>query len=297
MVMLCALVGAGMSVRVGLARAALPVTPYPHPIDASNQAAWWKPIAEFDGSIYVAFNGWGGPGPTNGGGADTHTVYIAKRDPTGIWTQACLRDTTGGCQVYPDDVGHHQPTIAVDGDGYIHAFVAMHNSNRRYWRSTLPGNVDSMADRSQTMPDQGGSYTYPVATRGANGDVYLIIRALPEGRLFRWDNGVDSWSRVATFASDSGYVVYPDDVVVDASGSVNIVWEWAYSKPDALRHLGSYLRYSPAENRFYNAAGTQVAVPATTTSPVVYQPVEGGEQATGRESASGPRAYRARRSA
>lgn len=41
--------------------------------------------------------------------------------------------------------------------------------------------------------------------------------------------------------------------------------------------MGSYLRYCPATNQFYNAAGTPTAVPATSTSPVAYQPLEGVE--------------------
>jgi hypothetical protein len=265
----------------------LPPTPYPALVDASNQAGWWKPIAEHSGSVYIAFNAWGST-DANGGAADTHTVVIAKRSPLGVWSQGCLQAATGSCQVFTDDVGHSQPSIAVDGDGHVHAFVSMHNHNWRYWRSTLPGDVGSMADRSAAMPDQGDRYTYPVAARTADGDVYLIVRALPEGRLYRWADDADTWTRVATFARDPAYVVYPDDIVAGASGDLHIVWEWSYGSPDGLRHLGSYLRYVPATGTFTNAAGLPVSVPATTTSPVQYQPLEGAEEATARESAGAP---------
>jgi hypothetical protein len=53
----------------------------PFRMDASNQAGWWSPIDERDGSIYAAYNGWGSS--TSGGSTDTHTVYVARRSPSG----------------------------------------------------------------------------------------------------------------------------------------------------------------------------------------------------------------------
>lgn len=260
----------------------------PYRVDASNQAGWWRPIDEWNGAVFVAYNAWGGPGATNGGSADTHTVYVAKRAADGTWTRGCLPAATGACAVYPDDVGHKQPSIAVDGDGYVHVFTAMHGNNWIYYRSAAPGDVTTMTDRSTQMPDQGDEYTYPNATRVDNGDVYLIIRAYPEGRLYRWNNTTNTWTRTAVFARTTGYVVYPDDVAGDSAGNLHISWEWAYGGADSLRHLGSYLTYETATGTFRNAAGTVVTAPATTTSPVVYQPLEGAEKSTDRDSAAGP---------
>lgn len=260
----------------------------PYRVDASNQAGWWRPLDEWNGSVYVAYNAWGGPGPTNGGATDTHTVYIGRRAPDGVWTRGCLKTSTDACVVYPDDIGHKQPSIAVDGDGYLHAFVSMHGNNWIYYRSTAPGDVTTMVSRSTQLPDQGDEYTYPNVTRVDNSDLYLVIRAYPEGRPYRWNNAADTWTRVAVFARTAGYVVYPDDVAGDGAGNLHISWEWAYGGADGLRHLGSYLRYEIATGTFRNAAGTVVTAPATTTSPVVYQPIEGTEQATDRDNASGP---------
>lgn len=254
------------------------VEPVPYRMDASNQAGWWRPIEEYNGNLYLAYNAWGGPGPTNGGPEDTHTVYIAKRRPDGTWTRGCLKAASGSCVVYGDDVGHNQPSIAIDGDGYIHAFVSMHNDNWRYYRSNAPGDVTSMVNRSSQMPDQNLRYTYPNLARGPGGDVYLIIRVYlvwpgpGHGRLYRWNNATNSWSRVATFAAQDGFVVYPDDIA-SAGGEIHIAWEWAYGGASGLRHLGSYLVYNPSTGQFRNAAGTPVSVPTTTTSPVVYKPL------------------------
>lgn len=258
----------------------------PYRMDASNQAGWWKPVEEFNGRVYLAYNAWGGP--TAGGANDTHTVYVAKREPDGTWTRGCARMSGGDCAVYPDDIGHNQPSIAIDGDGYLHAFVSMHNNDWRYYRSAAPGDVTTLVDRSADMPDQGGLYTYPNVARTGGGDLYLIVRAYPDGRLYRWNNATNAWSRVATFASAPNYVVYPDDVIGDANGDVHLAWEWAYGGANGLRHLASYLRYDPAANTFHNAAGARLTVPATTTSPVVYQPLEGQEQSTTRDDPTGP---------
>lgn len=282
-VLISAGVAGGMT--FGLAAPASAATELvPYRMDASNQAGWWKPIDEFNGVVYMAYNAWGSA--SAGGANDTHTVYVARRQPDGSWTRGCMQTATGACQVFPDDLGHSQPTIAIDGDGYIHAWVAMHGDiGWNYFRSTAPGDVGAMV--RATMPDPG-NYTYPSATRISNGDVYLIIRAGPNGRLYRWNNAANTWSQVATFAHSSGYVVYPDDVIGDANGNVHIAWEWAYGGTGGLRHYGSYLRYSPATNRFYNAAGSAMTLPVSTRSGgVVYQPIEGSESPTGVGNAPG----------
>jgi hypothetical protein len=215
-------------------------------------------------------------------------VYVARREADGAWTRGCLRTAAGECVVYPDDVGHHQPTMAIDGDGYIHVFASMHDDNWRYYRSTAPGDVTSIVDRSAQMPDQGGQYTYPATTRTDNGDIYLIIRAYPAGRLYRWDNVADAWSRVVTFAQADGYVVYPDDISSDPSGDLHIVWEWAYGGASGLRHDASYLRYSQATGRFTTADGGRILLPTWPGTAAVYQPVQGQEQITDRDAAVDP---------
>jgi putative BNR repeat neuraminidase len=263
--------------------------PVPYRMDASNQAGWWHPMDTRGATTYVAFNGWGGN--REGGSDDTHRVYVARRDRAGRWVRGCLPDRgslTRSCAVYPDDVGHSQPTLIVDGDGYIHVFASMHHSNWRYFRSSRPGDPTTMVDRSADMPDQGGRYTYPTATRTPNGDVYVGIRSLPAGVLYRWDDAADRWSRVATFAAEDGYAVYPDDLVSDSAGNVHIAWEWAYGGTNGLRHLGSYMRYEPRTGRFFDAAGRRVTVPAGIAGSTVYQPLEGAERSTDRGSPEDP---------
>jgi hypothetical protein len=271
----------------GLLAACLPAAAeqVPFRMDASNQAGWWKPIDEFGGAVYVVYDAWGGA--DLGGPKDVHSVYVARRSPSGTWTRACLRAAGGGCALFMDDSGHRQPTVAVDGDGYIHVFADMHLTGWIYYRSSRPGDPTSMVNRSSEMPDLGDPFTYPNATRTPNGDVYLIIRDFSDGRLYRWNDAANTWTRAAIFARQTNYFVYPDDIVPDASGNLHIAWEWAFGD-GGLRHLGSYVRYEPATRRFFDAAGHQLTTPIQTTSTAVYQPLVPGERVTDNTAPTNP---------
>jgi hypothetical protein len=246
----------------------------PFQMDSSNQAAWWSPLTEFSGSTYLAYN-------APGSSTSVHQVHLAKRTSAGVWSSACLKNSSGACIEYTDDIGHNQPSIAIDGDGFIHAFVSMHNNNWRYFRSNNSQDIGTVTSRASEMPDQGGQYTYPVLTQ-ANGDVYLIIRAISgtgrSGRLYRFNNTSNTWTQTATFAFESGKTVYPDDIQADANGDLHLTWAWfATDYAGPIRHVGSYLRYRPSNNTFYNAAGSVMTTPVTTSSNMVYQPLEGSE--------------------
>jgi len=256
-------------------------------LDSSNQAAWWKPVDEVGGSTYVAFDEH--VPPTADAPPQTyHRVVIGHALGDGGWETGCVKDPSApdGCARFVDDCGHNQPTVVVDGDGFVHAFVSMHNAPWHYYRSAEPGSVTDMVDRSREMPHQAGRFTYPVATRTPNGDVYLIIRGTVDGspsngRLYRWSNETNTWSSVLTFASQVKHWVYPDDLVADAQGDLHILYEWSYGGARAVRHLGSYLRYSPTTGLLSNLRGDVLQAPVTTAAKAVYQPLEQGETATG----------------
>ncbi|MGW8529709.1 MULTISPECIES: BNR-4 repeat-containing protein [Nocardiopsidaceae] len=278
-----AALAAGLASAPASALAAPPEAPadieeMPYAVDTSNQAAWWKPIDSVDGHDYLAFNA-----PASEAGR--HEVHLARRTASGEWTSGCLRARAGAdCVSYTDDIGHNQPSITVDGDGRVHAFVSMHNDAWRYYRSTAPGDVDSLVESAADLPDGGGTYTYPVTARDdASGDVYALVRAdaadRRHGRLYRWDNAAGEWSRETTVASAPGHAFYPDDLEVDGRGRVHVLWEWGPFPSSTARHLGSYLVYDPATGTAADAAGAPVALPAAADpgGAVVYQPYTEGE--------------------
>ncbi|GAA2380346.1 hypothetical protein GCM10010404_40900 [Nonomuraea africana] len=250
----------------------------PYEVDPSNQAGWWRPLDSFQGVSYVAYNA---PASTAG----QHEVHLASRAADGTWTTACLPAASGGCVTYGDDIGHNQPSIVVDGDGRIHAFVSMHNHRWRYYQSTRAGDVTSMAEAAAQLPDRDLFFTYPVTVRGTDGDAYVLARADQDaqrtrsGRLYRFDTATDTWSRAAVVASARDHAFYPDDLQVDGLGRVHVLWEWGPWPSTALRHLGSYAVYDPADGSFRDAAGDPVTVPVgpDAGAPIVYQPFAEGE--------------------
>lgn len=237
----------------------------PFLVDSSNQAGWWNPIDEVDGVTYFAYNA---PGPTSA----THEVHLAARTADGTWTDGCLHDGTGACVSFVDDNGHNQPSIVVDGDGVIHAFVSMHHEQWNYFRSETPGDVTSLVDATAEMPDQGATITYPITAHGADGDAWLLVRSgadaqrRRDGVLYHYDPAVGVWENETTIAAAVGYSFYPDDLEVDDDGRVHVLWEWGPWPADPARHLGSYVVYDPATGGIEDVAGQTVAGPVTPAS-------------------------------
>lgn len=251
----------------------------PFAVDSSNQAAWWNPLDVVGEVTFFAFNA-----PATQ--AARHEVHLASRSADGTWTEGCLRATAGAaCVTFADDNGHNQPSIVVDGDGIIHAFVSMHNEQWNSFRSDTAGDVRTMVDRTSTMPDLDVDITYPVTARGANGDAWVLVRTgtdadgAREGVLYHFDRDAGSWARETTIAAATGYSFYPDDLEVSPDGRVHVLWEWGPFPADPARHLGSYAVYDPATGTLADAAGTAVSGPITPASggAVVWRPFSADE--------------------
>ncbi|NUW44072.1 BNR-4 repeat-containing protein [Nonomuraea rhodomycinica] len=269
------------SVAAATAIAEPSVEQVPVTVDSSNQSGWWRPLDSFGGTDYFAYNA---PASTAG----RHEVHIASRAEDGTWRDGCLPDASGACVTYVDDVGHNQPSIVLDGEGVIHAFVSMHGDGWRYYRATRPGDVTSLTEASSTLPDAGLGFTYPVTARGKDGSAYVMVRAhrdaaaVRDGRLYRFDTAAHAWSRVAVIASGTNYSFYPDDLQVDAAGRVHVLWEWGPWPATTHRHLGSYAVFDPADGSWRDVTGAALTVPLApgAGNAVVYQPYEDGETIT-----------------
>jgi BNR repeat-containing family member len=242
-------------------------------VDTTNQAGWWTPIVESGGATYYAYD-------APGSQPATHVVHVARRVSSGATTSSCLA-SGGQCIQFPDDIGHHQPSIAVDGAGFVHVFAAMHSSRwqQRYFRSTAPHSVAGFTDRSATMPDQTWTHTYPVLAAAPGGGLYLAIRSRSSaaaagvgGRLYRFDLATGTWARVATFAYQAALWVYPDDLRVDPAGRVHILYTWVDKRDNKFTRVGSYVVHDPASGRLRNAAGEDLGPVANLASDAAYQP-------------------------
>lgn len=249
----------------------------PFTVDGSNQSGWWNPLAVEGDTTYFAYNVPAGP--------SRHEVHLASRNASGSWTSGCLRLPAGSCANYLNDNGHNQPSIAIDGDGDIHVFASMHHEDWNYFRSTVPGDVTSLVEVSEEMPDQGSTISYPITSVGPDGDVWLMVRTGPDsqarrdGVLYHFDLDTRVWERETVIASATNYSVYPDDLIVDEDGQVHVLWEWHRWAAGPYRHLGSYAIWNPESQSFRDVAGGALPTPIrpSTPGPVVFQPFTDGE--------------------
>lgn len=244
----------------------------PAEADASNEAAWWRPLVVKGNTTYAAFNS-----PATD--PDNHQVKVGIQVSGGAWTIGLLKDASGAVMTFEDDLGHHQPTVAVDGDGYIHVWAAHHGDDWIYFRSHAPNDVSNL--RRMDMPGSP-RVTYPIADHAPNGDVFVFVRnnASNAGQLelYHWNNAANTWSSAKLFARETGAYIYPDDLRVDSAGNVHVIFEWAFGTPRPLRHYGSYLKFDVAANVWRTANGTVVTTPVTRATPDLhYQGLSAGE--------------------
>jgi hypothetical protein len=248
--------------------------------DSSNQAAWWNPLDEYGGYSWAAYS----RNPPGGSTSNNEVMIVRRSLSDGSIVRDCVKASSGSCAVFLDDIGHNNPSIAVDGDGFIHVFTSMHNEKWKYFRSSAALSSTTIVNRSSELPDQNILFTYPVLKRDLQGDLWLMIRGEVPGEtarggyLYKYTTLSKTWSRVSRWAYASGYSVYPDDIQFSSDGDVHLQWEWSKYPASAVRHEGSYVRYRPLSNTFRSASGATVSLPITQSSAdIVFQPLTSGE--------------------
>lgn len=250
--------------------------------DDSNQAAWWSPMDEAGGYTWMGYT----RDPPSGSQANNNIMIVRRDISTGAVSRDCVRATSSSeCSVFPDDLGHNQPSVAVDGDGFVHVFTSMHNDVWRYFRSEEPYSSTTLVNASGDMPDGDVLITYPVVKRDASGDLWLIVRgeapgdtSARGGYLYHYDTSAKTWTRISRWAYRTGFAIYPDDIQFSSDGDVHLQWEWSKYPSSVGRHEASYIRYRPSTNQFRSVTGAVVTVPVTqSTANLVFQPLTSGE--------------------
>jgi len=260
--------------------------------DSTNQAAWWVPLDEFGGYSWLAYL----RNPPDGPLSQNEVVVVRRDTADGAIVRDCLKTSSGSCATFADDIGHNAPSIAVDGDGFVHVITGMHNEGWKYFRSTEPFSSTTLVDASTDMPDQSVRFTYPVLKRSPSGDLWLIIRGESDasvseqargGYFYRYSTASSAWSRVSIWAYNPGHSVYPDDIQFSSDGDVHLQWEWSKYPASQVRHEGSYVRYTPSSGIYRSASGATVSVPITQgNADIVFQPLTSGESYAGDINAS-----------
>ncbi|KAH8168526.1 BNR repeat-containing family member domain-containing protein [Sarocladium implicatum] len=250
--------------------------------DNSNQAAWWSPLDEAGGYTWLGYV----RNPASGSKANNNIMITRVDISTGAIVRDCVRATSSSeCTLFSDDLGHNQPSLAVDGDGFVHVFTSMHNNVWRYFRSQEPYSSTTLVNESGDMPDGDVLITYPVIKRDAAGDLWLMVRgeapgdtSARGGYLYHYQTKAKTWTRIARWAYRTGFAVYPDDIQFSSDGDVHLQWEWSKYPSSVGRHEGSYIRYRPSTGKFTSITGQEVSVPVTQSTPnLVFQPLTSGE--------------------
>lgn len=250
-------------------------------VDVNSQAAWWNPLDEYNGYDWLAYL----QNPAGGSTANNNVIVARRSISDGTISRDCVQTSDGDCAVFADDLGHNTPSIAIDGDGYAHVFTSMHNEPWKYFRSS-EANSATLVNASSEMPDQTAIFTYPVIKRDANGDLWLIVRGQAAnddtakgGYFYKYSTADKEWSRVSIWAYNTGYSIYPDDIGFSSDGDVHLQWEWSKYPASAVRHEGSYVRYTPSSGTYRSASGATVSLPITQDDDdIVFQPLTSGEK-------------------
>ncbi|GKW54128.1 hypothetical protein NCCP2140_31810 [Pseudoalteromonas sp. NCCP-2140] len=250
-------------------------------IDDSNRAGWWKPITSNENTLYVAFNS-EGELSSNCENNSTHYVTVAYKNNDENW-QYLNALKQGKLWRDCDDYGHKQPSIAVDGNGVIHLFSDMHNDIEGCCYFNNLQSTEEL-ELKYNFKNQG-RFTYPIATTSPTGDIYLIVRNLPQiipsadiidyegaGELYMWKHQQKKWHKVATFAENTkskhafDAPVYPDDIYIDSYGVIHILWQWSVNTTSDKRYYGSYITYNEDAQSFYFADGSLITPPVSLES-------------------------------
>lgn len=244
----------------------------------SNQAGWWHPLDVFQNAEYYGLC-------KEYGVAGKHQVELVKRASDGTLTRGLCKDRSGAIAVFDNDVGHNNPSVIVDGDGYIHVFTSMHVNLLRYFKSSAPNDVTNMVDATFGYPDVDWTYTYPTVARGPDGDVYVMMRRSNRttiddtkrpGVIYRYRLATKAWERYAPVAEGDNRSIYPDDMMAFSDG-LHVLFQWAPYPSSAVRHVGEY-GVIGTDGIIRSKAGTQYPMPISQ-GQLAYKPLAPGENA------------------
>ncbi|WP_163931680.1 BNR-4 repeat-containing protein [Paraferrimonas sp. SM1919] len=137
--------------------------------------------------------------------------YLGKIVKVNIETGEVERSEQTFFTIGDGDRSHNDSAMAIDGDGFVHVWIGMHNHQMRYYRSNAPYSIESFTNLSNSntwasyddtyndwqyipTPADGNKtyyshikkdqnknsdirlYSYPHAVSLANGDIAIILR-------------------------------------------------------------------------------------------------------------------------
>lgn len=181
----------------------------------------------------------------------------------------------------PDDYGknhsykhdwdsHDWIRLGVDKDGNLHVTGDHHGNQLRYWRTSTPGDLTTLARKKNIVNENFEKMvTYPEFINGPSGHMrWLMFRDGSSGdgivRVYEWDDDSNTWSNTAGAAlfgssSDPDYNAYTETYYT-LDGWYHVVYCWRRTANSATNGRLSYVKTQDFKT-FYNDAGQAQSLP------------------------------------
>lgn len=172
------------------------------------------------------------------------------------------------------DDAHNAISIAVDGEGVLHAAWDHHGGALNYARGTAPGALSLGPREAMTGKDES-SVTYPQFYNLASGDLLMLYRDGASGRgnviLNRYDVASRRWRPLAhpLIDGEGARNAYLNTMAIDARGRWHLSWTWRET-PDVASNHDVLYAVSPDEGASWlRSDGSRYELPITRSTAEV----------------------------
>ncbi|WP_191089404.1 BNR repeat-containing protein [Microbacterium radiodurans] len=200
-----------------------------------------------------------------------HELVVAKRTlPSTTWSRKVL-DTEIGYD------SHNYVTMQLDPNGNLHVSGNMHGVPLNYWKTSTPGNVQSLARVASLVdPAQEQKVTYPTFIKDKNGGLIFTFRSGGSGDgvnyYYRYNHATNAWSELIDgplFDGEGQRSAYTGGQPrLGPDGMYHVTWVWRDTPDAATNSRLSYMR-SPDLVNWETLAGTPITLPVKYNQPGV----------------------------
>jgi len=174
---------------------------------------------------------------------------------------------------------HNYVTMALDRAGHLHVSGNMHVVPLVYFRTTKPGDIDSLEPVKQMVGRDEMRCTYPRFLRGAKGELLFTYRDGRSGngnQIYNvYDEGTRQWKRLLDEPLTDGEGksnAYFAEPLLGPDGYFHLVWVWRNTPDCATNHDLTYARSKDMRN-WETSGGKPLPLPIRLASAEVVDPV------------------------
>lgn len=206
-------------------------------------------------------------------------LTVASRDiGSGQWQYQRLDDQFGGWD------SHNYITMVVDNDGQLHVTGDMHTVPLKYWRTTTPGNIATLARQPCMVCGDVANenkVTYPQFFKGPANELLFTYRQgiSGEGENFinEYDHSSQTWHRflaspLFSYPANQTMNAYPQPIIRDNSGLYHLTWVWRDTPDVTTNHDLSYAQSTDLKT-WKTSTGQTLTLPLTIENAQIVDPV------------------------